>query len=200
MKRAIAFVVIVGGLWAGMRVPALAQDAVQGADVRALLEFRKREQAAQFDAQEQACSKTFAVTDCVSAVNARRRVVVAALREEENVLNDGERRQRERERLQSLQDKAQEWAQQASPPVDPAMDSEEQRLHRLQDKQANHGPQSVPKAPTAPKVQATIDAQTRQQNAVDYSARQKAADDRRAARDKKLKEQGKPTKDLPTPP
>jgi hypothetical protein len=49
-------------------------------------------------------------------------------------------------------------------------------------------------------VQATIDAQTKQQNAADYAARQKAANDRRAAREKKLKEQGKAPVDLPTPP
>jgi hypothetical protein len=199
MKSAIAFVVIVGGIWVGILGPALAQDAEEGVDARALLEIRKREQAAQFDAQEQACSKTFAVTDCISSVSARRRVVVAALRKEENALNDAERRQHERERLQSQQQKAKERAEQA-PSVDPNAESAEERLHRQQDQMANHAPQSVPKAPTAPKVQATIDAQTKQQNAVDYAARQKAANDRRAAREKKLKEQGKAPVDLPTPP
>lgn len=200
MKITIALAATVAGLLTAMPSPMWAQDAhTTEADSRSQLEARKREQSAKFDAQEQACTGTFAVTDCVSAVNARRRAIMATLRKEENALNDAERRQRERERLQSLQQKAQQRAEQA-PPDDVNAESTEERLRRQQDKLANHAPQSTPKTPAASKVLAPIDVQTRQQNATDYAARQRAASDRRAVRDKKLKEQGKTVVDLPTPP
>jgi len=200
MSKAIALAVIAGGLLAGM-APAWALDAQpEAVDARSLLEARKREQAAQFDAQEQACSKVFAVTDCIREVNVRRRGVVAALRKEENALNEVERRQRERERLQSLQEKARQRAEQA-PAADPGAESAAERHRRQQEKQASHAPQSAPREPLPPKAKAQIDGQTRQQNAADYAARQQAASERRAARDKKLKEQGnKASADLPTPP
>ena len=200
MRKAIALAVMAVGLLAGVPALVWAQDAqTEAADARSQLEARKREQAAQFDAQEQACSKVFAVTDCIREVNVRRRGVVAALRKEENALNDAERRQRERERLRSLQEKARQREEQA-PPVDANTESAEDRLRRQQDKLTQHAPQSAPKVPAVPKAQAPIDATTRQQNAVDYAARQKAATDRHTARDKKLKEQGKAAADLPTPP
>jgi colicin import membrane protein len=200
MKKAVALALIATGLCPCAPALVWAQDAhAEATDVRSLLETRKREQAAQFDAQEQACTKAFAVTDCVRAVNVRRRAVVSALRKEENALNDAERRQRERERLQSLQEKARQRAEQA-PPMDANTESAQERLRRQQDKLSQHAPQSAPKARAVPKAQSPIDAPTRQQNATDYAARQKAANDRRAERQKRVKEQGKSAKDLPTPP
>lgn len=200
MRQAVTLGLMAGCLLAGVLAPAWAQDKqTEATDARSLLEARKRQQAALFDGQEQACAKVFAVTDCVSQVNERRRAVVAALRKEENALNDVERRQRERERAQNLQNKARQRTEQV-PPIDANADSAEERLRRQQDKLVNHAPQSAPKGPAEPKVQAPLDAQTRQLNAADYAARHKAASERRAARDKKLKEQGKAPVDLPTPP
>ncbi|MBC7916837.1 MAG: hypothetical protein H7Y28_03410 [Rhodoferax sp.] len=193
-------VLVACSLWACAPTLAWAQETSSEAlDARTQLEARKREQTAQFDAQEQACARTFAVTDCINTVNARRRAVVAALRKEENALNTLERHQREHERLQSLKEKARQKAEHAPTPADPSAESEELRLRRQQDKLIQHAPQSAPKVPTPPKTQSAIDAPTRQQNAVNFAARQQAAIERRAARDKKLKDQGKAPVDLPTP-
>lgn len=192
--------VVVGGLTTAMLATAWAQDAqVDATEVRAQLEARKRDRAAEFDAQEQACTQVFAVTDCVREVNVRRRAVAALLRKEENALNEQERRQRERERLQSLEYKAQQRAKQARS-LDTNIESEEDRLRRQQDKQAQHGPQSAPREVVETSAPPSIDAQTTKRNAASFAERQKAAEERRAARDKKLKEQGKVPADLPTPP
>lgn len=176
-----------------------AQATAGAVDPRSQLEMRKQEQAAQFDAQEQACAKVFAVTDCINAVNARRRVVVAALRKEENALNEVERRQRERERLESLQEKARQRALQ-EPPVDASGETAEDRLQRQQDKLVQHTPQAAARVSAGSEKPAAMDPQSREKNVAEYAARQKAAGVRRAARDKKLKEQAQPTGDLPTPP
>ena len=130
MKKTIALAVA-AGFAAGVLAPVAAQDVPSPAqaqpaatDARAQLEARKREQTALFDMQEQACSKRFAVTDCVSEVNVRRRAVVAVLRKEENALNELERRQREQAHLQSLQERARQRAEQAPWPVNPDAESQ----------------------------------------------------------------------------
>jgi hypothetical protein len=55
-----------------------------------------------FDAEEAACSQRFAVTPCVDGVRERRRAALAAWREQELRLDEAERRERARRRLEEI--------------------------------------------------------------------------------------------------
>jgi colicin import membrane protein len=77
--------------------PALERARIAQERVLAQSSFRQAEQD---------CLKRFVVTPCVDEARRQQRGVLAHLRQQENLLNDQQRKQRAAARVQSLQDKA----------------------------------------------------------------------------------------------
>lgn len=71
------------------------QDAVERERIRQT----RATQQAQFTAQEAQCYSRFAVNDCLIAVRAHRREILADLRRQEISLNDAQRKRRGAEQL-----------------------------------------------------------------------------------------------------
>ena len=81
----------------------LAQDV---SEQRANIQTRREQESRRFEAQEQACMDTFAVNDCIHAVQVRRRQVIGNLQREENLVKDLERQRSAMAQLKSVDDKA----------------------------------------------------------------------------------------------
>jgi len=86
----------------------LAAVPVQAAEDHAERDRIKAERAAldaRFTEQERACRARFAVTDCVQRAQRERNAALAALRRQERVLNDAERKRRAADRQQELDER-----------------------------------------------------------------------------------------------
>lgn len=117
MKRAVR--VCLALAWAGAAALAWGQGSspIGAADLaseRQRIDAERRSIAARFAQQEQTCHQRFAVTDCLNRNLNWQRAALAELRRQEVLLNDNERQRRAAERLERLDDKAQERATDAA--------------------------------------------------------------------------------------
>lgn len=95
-----------------------AQAANAADSERARITAERKAMADRYAAEEKACVSRFAVTACVDDVRARRREALAPLRAQELSLEEAERQQRARDRLQGI---AARQAQVASRPPAPPL-------------------------------------------------------------------------------
>ena len=163
------------------------------------LEQRRSEQMRALDAQEEACTHTFAQSDCDSRVQAQRRTEMSELRRQEAILHDSERQQRSQDELRSVEIKQIEHAQMDAE-AEQAQRSAEQRSADLLEKQQAHAraalsPTSAPAASPAPRG---LDSDAQAQNREAYLRKQEAARQRKEDLAKRLQEQGS-TPPLPLP-
>ncbi|MEN9437839.1 MAG: hypothetical protein RIR09_2494 [Pseudomonadota bacterium] len=110
MKNWLAFLllnVLSPWVW-GQAVAPLDAQSMDAARARITIQ---REQATEvFDQEDQACLSRFAVNLCQNGVAKRRRAVLGDLRRQELVLNEAERKEAGRLRLEQLKEKAAENA------------------------------------------------------------------------------------------
>ena len=171
---------------------ALAADApTERARIRA-----ERAQAEQRYAEaERDCRTRFVVTSCVEAARAQRRDALGRLRNEELVLDQAERRQRAAERAAAIRDKqAHDEAPRAAPRAPAPIASA--AAPRLQLRR--HGAESAHRA------EPRLSPETEARNRAAYEARQREAEEHRAAvqrRNAERQARGKtPSLPLPLPP
>lgn len=102
----IAFFLAVVALRAGAQTPPTAAraDAIDAERTRISAERGRIE--AGFLVEDAACYKRFAVNSCLGEVNIRRREAMAALRRQEILLNDEERRMRGAEQIRKTEEKS----------------------------------------------------------------------------------------------
>ena len=186
--------------------PLLAQTAppapVSAEDYQRIDAERARE-SANFESQDAACYRRFAVNDCLKKVQSRRIAVMAELKRQEARLHDRERQLRGTEAVQRLEQKTLERKQrqdeiQAEGGVGAAQD----KLREQQSKQAEHAAKaasgSAPVAAPSPTGPAAADqAQAR----ASYERKQADAEKKRQELARRLAEKAvKPVKPLPVPP
>lgn len=165
----------------------------------AAIDAERTRAKAVFDGQENECRQKFAVTDCVRRVDLLRREHAAGLRQEEDVLKDKERQQRAQDAIRGQEQREFERRQRdvqrstmtpRSPQEVPAMQS------------SNGGPRQLPNLTVESAKQLTPTVEQRAANVAAFDAKQKALEERRAARAKRLEEASSatPLKPLPVPP
>ena len=86
-------------------LPALAQTDSGSDSERSRIAADRSQAAAGFSAQELACHRKFAVTDCLNAARAQRRERLSDLRRQELSLNDSERKRRSSDRVSSIEER-----------------------------------------------------------------------------------------------
>ncbi|APW43076.1 hypothetical protein [Rhodoferax saidenbachensis] len=182
------------------------EDAFQGlpsmAQERARIDTLRRQQTAEFNAQERACQDRFAVVRCTNDVNARRRAMQSELKRQEASLHDAERRQRGAEQLKRTEEKAVENAQRLSG-MEPSGGSmtEEDRRKAQEDKVRQHAkPPATAASATPVEKSGGLEAGTAAANRADYVRKQEAALQRKKDREKRLQEKGASTAPLPAAP
>lgn len=186
-------------LWlCGLMVGAvMAQDDTE-AQRRSIATARAQAQA-EFAAQEAACAKRFAVSACMEEVAVQRRANSKNLARQEAELNKAERAQRAADQQQRLDEKARERADRDAR-TQTAVDASQEKLQQQRDKQARHHAQAASAASSpsvAPQPGLAASAQTANRQA--FQQKLKAAQERKAARDKRLREAGQPRQLLPLP-
>jgi hypothetical protein len=172
---------------------------------RQRIETVRREKTAELDAQDAACLSRFAVTDCQNKVGVRRREMLADLKRQEARLNDADRRKKGAEQMQRSQDKA---ADRALREADARADHEgegdtpQERQKALDDKVLNHKKQAKTAAPSAPanKTASGLDAPSIEKNREAYAEKQRAAEQRRLDRERRLLDKGSGSAPLPQNP
>ena len=201
MRVWLAMAILLGtaGAWAQddafYGLPSVAQE-------RARIDTLRRQQTAEFNAQERACHDRFAVVDCTNQVNKRRRAMQSELKRQEASLHDTERRQRGAEQLKRTEEKAAENAQRLSE-MEPsnAAATVEARRKAQEDKVRQHAkPPAAAASATQPDKATGLEASTAAVNRADYARKQEAALQRKKDREKRLKEKGATTAPLPVPP
>ena len=195
--------------------PALAQrDAADQAE-RARIARERHEADTRLAAQEIACYKKFAVSDCLKAARAQRREVLADLRRQELTLNDADRKRRAGERMQSIEQsnavqKEEEGGAQRAEAVARRHDREADAARRAAERAQTRGAAPARAARTqkdpAGGAQSTHTAgQPRTHDTAEglrrYNERQSQAQERRDRVAKRLAEPARPeVKLLPVPP
>lgn len=185
------------GLAWSQEAPPVDADAT--ASERARIANLRQQQEALFNAQENACQSKFAVNDCLTAVARRRRAVLSDLKRQERLLNDAQRQQRGAEQLQRSDEKAVDSLQrQREDAGQPRSSSLQERQKAQDEKVLNHRAQATPvgERPSTGKTATPPDAQAREA----HTDKQKALNERRLERDKRLKEHRTTSPGLPVPP
>lgn len=132
MRRMARAGVALAWTWAAAFVWAQGAAPIGAADLateRARIDAERRGIASRFAQEERACHQRFAVNDCLNRNLNWQRAALAELRRQEVLLNDNERQRRAAERLERLDDKAQERAPDAvdGPAAEPRMPNEAPR-------------------------------------------------------------------------
>ncbi len=163
---------------------------------RQRIEAIRQQQNALFNEQEAACQARFVVTDCVNSVRARRRAMLVDLKRQETVLNGLQRSQKGEDQLRLIQEKAADQAKERA-------QAEADALQQPQAEPQAKPPKPLP-SPAAPagsrEKPAGMDASVAEANRKDYEAKQKAAAERRADKEKRLKDSNLRNQPLPVPP
>ena len=149
-----------------------------------------------FSRQEQACQSRFVVQACLDDVAAQRRTLERELKRREASLNAVDRQQAAQEQLQRSADKARDHQNRQT---EPTGDVQAERVRAQKEKQQAHqdaGRSSGNASKTAPATPSAAEQATLREA---YAAKQRAAQDRRAARDKRLRESTEKTSALPLP-
>jgi len=166
------------------------------------LDLQRKSALAAFDAAEDECAHTFAATDCLAKVQNQRRSEEAQWHRQEMVLHDLERRKRSEDELTRLNALAHE-KERALAAVAQSEKDAQQRQADVADKQARHARQQAVGADAparSPSASPTPSAAEQAQNRATYQRKLEAAEERRRAVEKRLKEQAaKPVQPLPLP-
>ena len=199
----VAILTVCAHAW-GQEGPGQNLDSVD--QERQRIKAIRQQQNVLFNEQEAACQTRFAVTDCVNSVQARRRAMLVELKRQETVLNSLQRSQSGEDQLRLIQEKAADQAKaraQAEPDAlqQPQVDAQAERKSALDEKVKNHSkPLPSPAAPAGSREKpAGMDASVAEANRKDYEAKQKAAAERRADKEKRLKDNNLPNQPLPVP-
>lgn len=171
--------------------PASEQRVIEQAKQHERIRTLRQERTAELDAQELACTAKFAVTDCQNNVNARRREMQADLKRQELLLNESERKQKAADQLGRSRERAADWSsQQADAQSRPRGSTLEQRQKDLDEKRLDHQRKVKPVSAAAnvrqPTTAKTPEAEL--ENRQVYAEKQRAAEQRRLERDKRLRE------------
>ncbi len=179
-------------VWAQSDAPV--PDATQVQRQRISAERTRAE--AEFSRQEQACQSRFAVQACMDQIAVQRRTLARELMRQEAELNAAERQQRAQEQLQRSAEKERDYQARAQQQTDNATpdrlqaQQEKQQAHRKMAPVSSPADKPLPAAPTAAEQASLREA---------YAAKQRAAQERRMAREKRLRDTPQPTPGLPTP-
>jgi hypothetical protein len=171
------------------------------------IEMVRKRETARFDAADAQCQTRFAVNDCLSASQTKRRAVMSDLRRQEAHLNEIERARRGAEQLEISKQKALERAQlekdvasshAANVEAQAQLQSEQaQKREANRNVPANHAGSGHPE-PNAPTGPGPAEQATRR---TDYERRQAEARQHRIDAEKRQKDQAaKPASSLPVPP
>lgn len=169
---------------------------------------------AKFDAEEAACYKKFAVNGCLGAIKPKRREAMVELRQREVALNDQKRREAAADQIRKTEEKSSpEALKQAAERRTQALVDMKAREDRQRQKEGERiklqQNEALNAADAASRVQGSQEmakARADKRSAVaskvqKYNDKQREGLERKASRDKKLREQTKPAaKPLPTPP
>ncbi len=152
---------------------------------------------ADFARQEQDCQARFVVQSCVDQIAAKRRKLERELKRQEASLNAAERQQRAQEQLQRGAEKARDHAQRAAelPGDGPAERIQDQQEKVLAHRKVAPSPSRAASKPLPTVRTAAEQASMREA----YASKQRAAQEHRAARDKRLRESTGSAPALPTP-
>jgi colicin import membrane protein len=105
------FLLVFAMFFAALAATAQEEDARVKAERARIAAERKQAEDA-YAAQETTCYARFAVTDCLKAAKAQRRVLLADLRRQEISLNDAQRKRQAAEHLRELEERASPQSQQ----------------------------------------------------------------------------------------
>ena len=166
-----------------------------------------------FLTEDAACYERFFVNSCLDEVNTRRREALAALRTQEVVLNEQERKLRGAEQIRRIEEKAlAESHQLEADRRARAVSSDKSRLNEQKEKQQSRTKaQAAEQANTEARAERLRANQQKKQTRSDrqaaeaaetarYDARQKEAEDRRAQNAREQLQRAKPAaKPLPLP-
>jgi hypothetical protein len=191
-----------------------AQEDAGAAAERARIAAERNKAEAEFRAQQNACYGKFAVNDCLSAVKAQRRQVLADLRRQEISLNDAQRKRKAAEHLRELEqrtapDKQPEQAQRRAQNSDGHGDRESAVGRKAAERAADvasRPARAAAREEQAARKQAEASAARAQRaeqaarNVKKQQERLAKAEERKASRDKRLAERKKPpAQPLPPP-
>jgi hypothetical protein len=129
--------------------------------------------------------------------------MLAELKRQESRINETDRRQKGLGQLQSSQEKAADRVQrQSAGPTISHSETQAQRLQAQNEKVLNHKSQARPVVPVAPvnKLPSGLDAATIDSNRAAYAEKQRALEQRRLDREKRLLEKAGGSAALPRSP
>lgn len=182
---------LVVALVAGPLLVHAQQDTVVQTQQR--LDGLRQEQTRQKQEEESACHQRFAVNDCLKSVQTRHREQLADIRKQEAGLHDLQRRQRADEQIQQARERSQERALQLQEQQTAADRSVREKRPQNTEVRGNAVP-SVPER-AAHSVAKEPSAEARRAHA----KKLRDVEDRRAARDRRAKEQAAGRQPVPLP-
>ena len=106
MKQWLLIGLLLGASVQAQEVPPTQEAPSQVQIQRARIAAERSKLTAQFDEQEAACYRKFAVNSCLAPLKVKRREAMADLRRQDVILNDAERRRKGAEQLQKAEEKA----------------------------------------------------------------------------------------------
>jgi colicin import membrane protein len=200
-----------------LTLPAMlqAQEDQGEAAQRARIASERAQAEAVFSAQEKACYRKFAVTDCLNAAKAQRRQVLADLRRQEVSVNEAQRKRKAAEHLRSIEERSTSDKQQKQAQRGVEASNEQRAREAAAARKAADRASSEAEAPAkaaarqeqlARRQAEASAAQTKRaeeaaRNVKRREQRLAEAQDRRASMDKRLAERKKPkAQPLPPPP
>ena len=210
--RIFAVLLFLASLCTGAAAQTAAAPANPDAERTRIAAERVRLESG-FLTEDAACYQRFFVNSCLDDVNTRRRETLAALRTQEIVLNEQERKLRGAEQIRRIEEKASaESQQQQADQRAKAASNDQSRLNGQKEKQqsrtkaqaaeqANSEARAERLRANQQKKQARSDRQAAEAaETARYDARQKEAEARRAQNAREQLQRAKPTaKPLPLP-
>jgi len=162
-----------------------------------------RQQAnTKFEAEQRECQTTFTVTSCLRDVDTRRIALMSDLKRQEVLLNDAERLEKAISKKKDLEERqAQRLAAEAENTGSQGP-SLSQRKQEQQEKLLQHQKKAMPAESnsTAPQSGQVQDPEILKTNRAAHANKLQAAQQRRAERDKRLREAPAKRTALPVPP
>lgn len=173
---------------------------------RARIQQDRMREERRYATEDAACYQRFAVTDCLRAVQIRRRETFDELRRQEILLNDLERKRRGAEQLGRIEEKASEQtmqqdAQRRAAAQQEQKERQERTIQKNTERMNSAKDKDVAGHRTRTLEPGAHDAVTRAEEKKIFDEKQRQAQERKASRDRNLKEKsGSPSKPLPEQP
>ncbi|WP_294765554.1 hypothetical protein [uncultured Rhodoferax sp.] len=193
MRPSLNLVLCVVGL-------VVAQVALGAEDAPVDLEQIARQRTAaeaEWQRQEEACRSRFVVQSCLDEVAAQRRKLEQTLQVQEAAAHAAERQQRAQEQRARSEEKQRAHDERAATAQTDA--SAQDRAQAQRDKVSAHQQVAAAHASPAKTLPGRPDAATQARLREAYMAKQRAANERRLARDKRLREANSAPQPLPAP-